>query len=1067
MADPRINYDIAANVTGGDDVAALASQLDKLAAKLDGDLKTSAESASKALRDLTSKQAAVDNFVALKASAAAAAEKLAELQAKAQAAAIAIAQSDAPTRAQQGQLLKLRDAVRAAKDELTQQNAALDRSRAALSGYGIDTKSLASEQVKLNAELKSAQAGATQAATQIREQAAASKTAATATSSHASMLGELKNAASAYIGVNLVKDFFDTAAAQEANRKALDQLTGSTQAGAKEMDYLRGVADRLGIKIDDAARAYVSLSASTAGTNLAGQNTRAIFEAVAGAMAKLGKSSADTERALAAVGQMASKGTVSMEELRGQLGESLPGAMQAAARAMGVTVAELDKMVSSGTLTADELLPKLADELNKTFGSAPPDTLNASMAQLQNTVTNTYAAMADSGGADVMRSSLQGLQGIFAALADIANSAMQAFILFGKTLGITASAIAQVLRGDLSGAAKTWATEMDAATLQAAEGVEKVRKAVGLLPTDAEQAGAQTSAAMAAPKSAAEQLAESFTKAGGAATSAGTQSAAAASGIAQNFGPQTRQGVLDLANAFVFAGDKADAMQANVAASIRQMSTQDLAGMAQALKDAYQAGEIDAQNLSRINTMVLGESFTRLGMDAQAAMGGISAKTGEAIAGVDALSAALQSAGQTGPAAAQAIGAALSQALNRADTQAGLDAIVARINDMRGLLGDKITDGLLDQAADKARALKSALDDAVPGINGVEEAMRKLGVTSDATLKATADSSKAAYDALAQSGQASARELSAAFAKAAQDAIAANGGVAPSWVEAQAAVRGYSVETGKAGDAVKRLADTTSAATSSMSAGFGNVTTSVQQTTQQIEQLRQRQQQVQQDLLRRYGRPGEGTPDINSPDRTSTRGEKMAPGVQEIGTGGYQFRNSEGMASDAKGNTISQFSWTYRSVVDYLTQAGLDPLLAQRLAKQFVDQQGNVPYTAGGAQLKWGGQYSTLAQALGKMADYYQYTNAGKIEAQQMLSWEQANQPGAKKPTPAPAPGQPPSPAPAPAPAQAIDRVVNLYIGPYNNPYGIPTNATGQAALQRMASDIVDTLQTSRSQALA
>jgi len=387
MADPRIKYDIAANVTGGDDVAALADQLDKLSAKLDGDLKTSADAASKALRELTAKQTAVDQFAALKASAGAAADKLSELQAKAQAAAQAIAQSEAPTRAQQGQLAKLRDAVRAAKDELINQTAALDKSRAALSGYGIDTKNLSAEQLKLNTQLKSAKAGAEQTAASIRDQGAASKQAAADTSGHASMLGELKTAASAYIGVNLVKDFFDTAAAQEANRKALDQLTGSTQAGAAEMEYLRGVADRLGVKIDDAARAYVSLSASTKGTNLEGQNTRAIFEAVVGAMAKLGKSSADTERALVAVSQMASKGTVSMEELRGQLGESLPGAMQAAAQAMGVTVAELDKMVSSGTVTADVLLPKLAEQLNKTFGTAPPDTLNAALAQLQNKVT--------------------------------------------------------------------------------------------------------------------------------------------------------------------------------------------------------------------------------------------------------------------------------------------------------------------------------------------------------------------------------------------------------------------------------------------------------------------------------------------------------------------------------------------------------------------------------------------------------------------------------------------------------------------------------------------------------
>jgi hypothetical protein len=101
------------------------------------------------------------------------------------------------------------------------------------------------------------------------------------------------------------------------------------------------------------------------------------------------------------------------------------------------------------------------------------------------------------------------------------------------------------------------------------------------------------------------------------------------------------------------------------------------------------------------------------------------------------------------------------------------------------------------------------------------------------------------------------------------------------------------------------------------------------------------------------------------------------------------------------------------------------------------------------------------------MAEYYKYDPSGKIEAQTTTAWAQANQPGAQKPTPAPAPGQPPAPAPAPAPAQAIDRTVNVYIGPYNNPYGIPTNATGQAAIERMARDVVDTLQSAKTQVTA
>lgn len=64
--------------------------------------------------------------------------------------------------------------------------------------------------------------------------------------------------------------------------------------------------------------------------------------------------------AFLALGQMISKGKVQAEELRGQLGERLPGAFQLAAKAMNMTTAELDKFMADGKLTAEELLPKLA-----------------------------------------------------------------------------------------------------------------------------------------------------------------------------------------------------------------------------------------------------------------------------------------------------------------------------------------------------------------------------------------------------------------------------------------------------------------------------------------------------------------------------------------------------------------------------------------------------------------------------------------------------------------------------------------------------------------------------------
>lgn len=151
--------------------------------------------------------------------------------------------------------------------------------------------------------------------------------------------------------------------------RTLEAIAGSGQAAARELGYITKASNRLGLELGASSRAYANLMASAKGTALEGQKGRDVFEAVAGAMSKLGKSSADTEGALLAVGQMVSKGVVSMEELRLQLGDRLPGAMQAAANGAGVTVAELTKMVESGQVLAEDLLPGMAEELKKLYAT--------------------------------------------------------------------------------------------------------------------------------------------------------------------------------------------------------------------------------------------------------------------------------------------------------------------------------------------------------------------------------------------------------------------------------------------------------------------------------------------------------------------------------------------------------------------------------------------------------------------------------------------------------------------------------------------------------------------------
>lgn len=187
---------------------------------------------------------------------------------------------------------------------------------------------------------------------------------------------------------------------------------GSVGAGAANLSYIKDTANKLGTALLSTAEAYGKLAAASVGTNLEGTKTRAIFESISKASAVVGLSAAETGGALLAVQQMMSKGTIQAEELRGQLGERLPGAFQIAARAMGVSTAELGKMLEQGKVLSDDFLPKFAAELEKTFGASAERAAHSFQAQL-NRMENSWesfkmalAAPGEGGGAPGMMDSL-------------------------------------------------------------------------------------------------------------------------------------------------------------------------------------------------------------------------------------------------------------------------------------------------------------------------------------------------------------------------------------------------------------------------------------------------------------------------------------------------------------------------------------------------------------------------------------------------------------------------------------------------------------------------------------
>lgn len=260
----------------------------------------------------------------------------------------------------------------------------------------------------------------------------------------------------------VVKEFIDANVAAERFEKAMTQIKGSTEAAAEEFEYIKNVSNVLGLEVGKAADAYVSLSAATRGTALEGQATRDIYESVSKAMATLGRSSEDTEGALLAISQMVSKGTVSMEELRGQLGERLPGAFQLAAKAMGVTTQELDAMISSGGVAATEFLPKLAQALKDTYGDTTyVDGFLAAQNRLTNAIEASYQTLGDTGAFDVLT------KGVQLATATV-TGAVTAFDVLGKSVGL----LVAFLGGDVS--FDFWKEEQNRIL---ADGAEKTRAA--------------------------------------------------------------------------------------------------------------------------------------------------------------------------------------------------------------------------------------------------------------------------------------------------------------------------------------------------------------------------------------------------------------------------------------------------------------------------------------------------------------------------------------------------------------------------------------------------------------
>lgn len=207
-----------------------------------------------------------------------------------------------------------------------------------------------------------------------------------------------------------------------AMEKAQRTLQYATGDGAGAWLYARKIAKELGIDLIFAADAYGKLAAASRGTSLQGVQTEKIFKSVASASAVMGLSADETKGALNALSQMISKGKVQAEELRGQLGERIPGAFQIAARAMGVTTQALDKMLVDGKLLAEDFLPKFAAQLKKELGDAPLSAANSFQAAINRMKTSWFDFLTAMGKSGIVELATKAVSGLTNAMNGLVTS---------------------------------------------------------------------------------------------------------------------------------------------------------------------------------------------------------------------------------------------------------------------------------------------------------------------------------------------------------------------------------------------------------------------------------------------------------------------------------------------------------------------------------------------------------------------------------------------------------------------------------------------------------------------
>ncbi|HBZ8817616.1 phage tail tape measure protein [Citrobacter freundii] len=229
--------------------------------------------------------------------------------------------------------------------------------------------------------------------------------------------------------LNAYKSIMNAGLKRDSAQRAAKFVLGDKAPEAET--FIRGLADKTGLNISEGLSSYAKFAAGAQGS-MSQDETQQLFGNATAMSRLMGLSNDELNGILKAFEQMASKGKIQAEELRGQLGDRMAGAFKLFAESLGMTTDQLDKAMKDGKVLSADTLPKVAKQMGLMIDKAGGW---AEVAKSTQTALGKLANNWDDTLVKVFSGSQEELNGFLSSLSSLLNEMGMSSSIAGDAIG--------------------------------------------------------------------------------------------------------------------------------------------------------------------------------------------------------------------------------------------------------------------------------------------------------------------------------------------------------------------------------------------------------------------------------------------------------------------------------------------------------------------------------------------------------------------------------------------------------------------------------------------------------